>query len=249
MLTFSSAACALLFHLITGGWSAAGWSVVGCVARRGVVLSDVRACAAWAPATSSCSPPLGAWLGPRTDRHGRDRYEHRRRRPRRSVVALGHGYLRTALSNLWMMLMHWRVMGVRPLPAVTLQDATGPRLAYAMPIAMGRCARYGDANRLVRRWRSDEGAQLVEFALVLPLLLLIVLGIVEFGFMFQRYEVITNAAREGARMGVLPDTATPASSTRGSRPSSTRAACRRPAATPRCWSRPSRFRWAGDCRR
>jgi Flp pilus assembly protein TadG len=58
--------------------------------------------------------------------------------------------------------------------------------------------------RLVRRWRSDEGAQLVEFALVLPLLLLIVLAIAEFGFIFQRYEVITNAAREGARMAVLP---------------------------------------------
>ena len=54
------------------------------------------------------------------------------------------------------------------------------------------------------RWRSDEGAQLVEFALVLPLLLLVLLGIAEFGFMFQRYEVVTNAAREGARMAVLP---------------------------------------------
>lgn len=57
---------------------------------------------------------------------------------------------------------------------------------------------------MLRRWRSDEGAQLVEFALVLPLLLLVVLGIAEFGFIFQRYEVLTNAAREGARMAVLP---------------------------------------------
>jgi Flp pilus assembly protein TadG len=59
-------------------------------------------------------------------------------------------------------------------------------------------------RRLLRRWSSDEGAQLVEFALVLPLLLLVVLAIAEFGFIFQRYEVITNAAREGARMAVLP---------------------------------------------
>jgi Flp pilus assembly protein TadG len=51
---------------------------------------------------------------------------------------------------------------------------------------------------------SDEGAELIEFALVLPMLLLVVLGIAEFGFMFQRYEVITNAAREGARIAVLP---------------------------------------------
>ena len=57
---------------------------------------------------------------------------------------------------------------------------------------------------LVRRWRSEEGAELIEFALVLPMLLLVVLGIAEFAFMFQRYEVVTNAAREGARMAVLP---------------------------------------------
>lgn len=57
---------------------------------------------------------------------------------------------------------------------------------------------------MIRRWRSDEGAQLIEFALVVPLLLLVVLGIAEFGFIFQRYEVITNAAREGARIAVLP---------------------------------------------
>ena len=50
----------------------------------------------------------------------------------------------------------------------------------------------------------EDGAELVEFALVFPLLLLVVLGIVDFGFLFQRYEVITNAAREGARVVVLP---------------------------------------------
>jgi len=41
-------------------------------------------------------------------------------------------------------------------------------------------------------------------AVVLPILLMIFAGIVDFGFMFQRYEVLTNAAREGARMGTLP---------------------------------------------
>ena len=54
------------------------------------------------------------------------------------------------------------------------------------------------------RWLSEDGAQLIEFALVLPMLLLVVLGIAEFGFIFQRYEVLTNAAREGARIAVLP---------------------------------------------
>ena len=38
-------------------------------------------------------------------------------------------------------------------------------------------------------------------AIVTPLLLLLVMGIVDFGFMFQRYVVLTNAAVEGARVG------------------------------------------------
>lgn len=51
--------------------------------------------------------------------------------------------------------------------------------------------------------RSESGQAIVELALTLPLLLLIVMGIFDFGLMFQRYEVVTNAAREGARVGVL----------------------------------------------
>jgi prepilin peptidase CpaA len=53
------------------------------------------------------------------------------------AVALGHGYLKVALSNLWMLLTHWRVMGIRPVDELTLQAARGPRLAYAVPIAIG----------------------------------------------------------------------------------------------------------------
>jgi Flp pilus assembly protein TadG len=59
-------------------------------------------------------------------------------------------------------------------------------------------------TRTSARWSSESGAELIEFALVLPLLLLMVLGIIDFGFLFQRYEVVTNAAREGARVAVLP---------------------------------------------
>jgi len=58
---------------------------------------------------------------------------------------------------------------------------------------------------LLRRWRSDAGAELIEFALAFPLLLLVVFGIIDFGFLFQQYEVVTNAAREGARIATLPD--------------------------------------------
>jgi Flp pilus assembly protein TadG len=58
--------------------------------------------------------------------------------------------------------------------------------------------------RLPSRVRSQSGAELVEFALVLPMLLLILAGIIDFGLILQRQQVITNAAREGARLAVLP---------------------------------------------
>jgi Flp pilus assembly protein TadG len=58
--------------------------------------------------------------------------------------------------------------------------------------------------RLSARWRSQAGAELVEFALVLPIMLLVFGGIVDFGLLLQRQQVITNAAREGARLAVLP---------------------------------------------
>ena len=54
------------------------------------------------------------------------------------------------------------------------------------------------------RLRSERGAELVEFVFILPVLLLVVAGIIDFGFLFQRYESLTNAAREGARVGILP---------------------------------------------
>jgi Flp pilus assembly protein TadG len=60
--------------------------------------------------------------------------------------------------------------------------------------------------RVVKAWSSQSGAELVEFALVLPVFLLVTAGIVDFGFVFQQYNVVTNAAREGARLAVVPNT-------------------------------------------
>jgi Flp pilus assembly protein TadG len=54
------------------------------------------------------------------------------------------------------------------------------------------------------RWHSERGAELIEMVVVLPLLLLVMFGIIDFGFMFQRYVVLTNAAMEGARVSILP---------------------------------------------
>jgi Flp pilus assembly protein TadG len=57
---------------------------------------------------------------------------------------------------------------------------------------------------VTNRLKSQRGAELIEFALIFPLLLLVLLGMIDFGFLFQRYEVLTNATREGARLATLP---------------------------------------------
>lgn len=54
-----------------------------------------------------------------------------------------------------------------------------------------------------RLWKTEHGAELIEFAMTFPLLLVVVMGIIDFGLLFQQYEVLTNAAREGARVSVL----------------------------------------------
>ena len=55
------------------------------------------------------------------------------------------------------------------------------------------------------RMRSERGAALLEAAITIPMLLLISVGIFEFGRAWQTWQVLTNAAREGARLAVLPD--------------------------------------------
>lgn len=51
--------------------------------------------------------------------------------------------------------------------------------------------------------KNQKGAALVEFAIVLPLLVLLVIGAIEFGILYYNKQVITNASREGARAGII----------------------------------------------
>jgi Flp pilus assembly protein TadG len=62
----------------------------------------------------------------------------------------------------------------------------------------------------MRTWRSEKGAALLEAAVTIPILLLISAGIFEFGRAYQTWQVLTNAAREGARVSVLPNLTVPA---------------------------------------
>jgi len=48
-----------------------------------------------------------------------------------------------------------------------------------------------------------QGQSLVEFALMMPILFFILLGIIQFGFIFNTYVTMTNAAREAARIGTI----------------------------------------------
>lgn len=63
-------------------------------------------------------------------------------------------------------------------------------------------------NRAFQRiTKSETGTVLVEAAVTVPILLLLTVGIFEFGRAYQTWQVLTNAAREGARIAVLPNPA------------------------------------------
>jgi Flp pilus assembly protein TadG len=51
--------------------------------------------------------------------------------------------------------------------------------------------------------RAQDGAAAVEFALVAPLLLMLLFGIISFGFVFAQKLALGNGARQGARLGVV----------------------------------------------
>jgi Flp pilus assembly protein TadG len=58
-------------------------------------------------------------------------------------------------------------------------------------------------RRKARPGKGEEGAAAVEFAIVAPLLLLLVFGLIEFGLWLSQYEVMASAAREGARVAAV----------------------------------------------
>jgi len=52
-----------------------------------------------------------------------------------------------------------------------------------------------------RRGKGEGGQSLVEFAFVLPIFLLVLFAIIDFGMAFHAWIVVTNSAREGGRLG------------------------------------------------
>ena len=68
---------------------------------------------------------------------------------------------------------------------------------------------YGSAAAIYRTvagilLRLEEGQDIIEYALILPFLLLLTFSIIEGGWLIFRYNTVANAAREGARAGIIP---------------------------------------------
>jgi Flp pilus assembly protein TadG len=55
----------------------------------------------------------------------------------------------------------------------------------------------------VEKLQSERGQTAVEFALVLPLLCLLLFGVIQFGIVFNNYETLTDATRAGGRQAIL----------------------------------------------
>jgi prepilin peptidase CpaA len=134
-LNFGAATAAVCFAFFQAGLSGttsalAGWFLGAALffpffAFGGMGAGDVKLLAA-----------LAAWLGP-LDALYLAFFSSLAGGLAALVYALMRGYARQAVSNIWVMLMHWRVVGLRPVPGLTLRDGRAPRLAYAIPIAVG----------------------------------------------------------------------------------------------------------------
>jgi prepilin peptidase CpaA len=134
-LTFGAAVVALGFHLWVGGLPALGASLGGLAvglaiffpifALGGIGAGDVKLLAC-----------MGAWLGPMAALWTA-MYAAMAGGVMALVVVLVRGYVRQAFRNVWLLLVHWRVAGIRPLPELTLKHGKGPRLAYALAITAG----------------------------------------------------------------------------------------------------------------
>lgn len=53
---------------------------------------------------------------------------------------------------------------------------------------------------MLKKINNNRGQSLIEFVLVLPVILIMLIGMIEFGIMFNSYLTLNNAARDGARM-------------------------------------------------
>jgi prepilin peptidase CpaA len=138
ILTMGGAAAGVLFHLATGGWSAGAISIGGWVV--GIVILFVPfALGGLGGGDVKLLGALGAWLGP-ANAIWLGLYTGIAGGILGLVVALANNYLGQAVTNVSLLLAHWRVNGIRPLTELTLSGGNAPRVAYAVPILAGTVA-------------------------------------------------------------------------------------------------------------
>jgi prepilin peptidase CpaA len=134
-LTFSGALLGLIYSVLVHGGPGAIGSVEGWAlglalwlpfyALGGMGAGDVKLLAC-----------VGAWIGP-AGVIGVAIYASLAGGALALLVALRHRYLRRAIDNIWVLLVTWRALGIRPIDSVTLESSQGPRLAYAIPTLAG----------------------------------------------------------------------------------------------------------------
>ena len=134
-LTFGGAAAALVFSVAMGGPAAllgalGGWATGLAVFLPFFVLGGLGA------GDVKLVAGLRAWLGA-ADTVWVALYAAVAGGGMALAVAAGTGYLGAAVDNVYLLLAHFRVVGVRPHPELTLEQGKGPRLPYALPITAG----------------------------------------------------------------------------------------------------------------
>jgi prepilin peptidase CpaA len=134
-LTLGAALAALVVHTWVGGWNGAGMALVGWAV--GVALFfPVFALGGMGAGDVKLLGAVGAWLGP-VAAVWVALYSGIAGGLMGLVVASFSGYLGQACTNVWSLLMYWRVSGLKPAPELTLSTHQGPRLAYAVPVFAG----------------------------------------------------------------------------------------------------------------
>jgi prepilin peptidase CpaA len=137
-LTFGAAAAGLAFAAVTGGMPALLWSGAG-LAVGLVLFLPLFALRAMGGGDVKLLAAFGAWLGPAlvfwVAVYG--------------AIAGGllalpliawRGRVRATIVNLWGLVTHWRVAGLKPHPVVTLDNPEAVRMPYALPISLGALA-------------------------------------------------------------------------------------------------------------
>jgi prepilin peptidase CpaA len=135
LLTFSALALGLLFHSLAPSGSGVQAALVGLLAGL-LVFFPFFALGAMGAGDVKLMAALGAWLGWEPAIYVA-LYGAVAGGVLAVVLAMWRGYLRTAMRNILALVRYWLVVGLKPLPELTLEAGTGLRLPYALPITVG----------------------------------------------------------------------------------------------------------------